>query len=167
MTLVKYLCLTMTLLTGISQVKALEAPTADEVDRVINYLNGADQTLLLGYQICQSLQAMPGKTYKCIGEYSTDAVPQNSNPYILLNFLVPRQGESEVQMRFSFETRPYPHSVIQTNKGMRYRTARRLETRHLGRWQLELTQSTAHGYKTLSKFQYQVVPASQMSSSGY
>ncbi|WP_221794555.1 hypothetical protein [Oceanobacter mangrovi] len=136
---------------------AAENPSADEVNRVFSYIYEGQYPLLLEAKACSQVVRGADNAAQCAGELDTNRIVQGSRPLLWMSFLVPKQADAEVRMSFRYESRPYPHTLLKTAKGMRYRVTRYLETAHVGRWQVELSQLTDHGFEPIATIPYTVV----------
>jgi len=135
------------------------APKGDEVRRVLGYYyaEGSTAPLLIETRLCSEVGTQGESKNECTGELDPDSITADTETYLWLNFLVPKNAsDSKVLIQFNHDGLTRQAREVSLSSGIRFRTWKRFKLDRTGRWTIDVLHDAADGARKLERIDLRV-----------
>ncbi|MBW2280195.1 MAG: hypothetical protein JRG82_05590 [Deltaproteobacteria bacterium] len=135
------------------------SPSGDEVRRVLGYYFAEDSSapLLIETRLCSDIATEGESKNECTGELDPDTILADTDTYLWLNFLVPKQAKDpKVLIQFNHDGLTRQAREVSLSSGIRFRTWKRFKLDRPGRWTIDVLHDAADGARKLERIDLRV-----------
>lgn len=145
-------------LVGIlSSSLVMAAPAPSEVKSVIEHYYAGSKPILFDVKLCTGVNKMGPEKHSCKQELDPLNIPQGSDVFVWMAYLVPKDAAPFIVMQANYKGRPMKELPIKLSESLRYRTWNSVFLNHLGDWELLILLETENGLSELKKIRVKVV----------
>lgn len=135
--------LCMGILTALPAVHAAERPSSRDTRTVVEYFySGAEQPVLMDFQLCRGIQTSGAERYECRDPLTESALGQGMRVYAWMKFLVPKGARPTIMLRVDHNGANRDVWSRGLEAAVRYRTWHEVEFDRAGRWRIEVYDDT-------------------------